>query len=261
MQANRSTIILLIVITTIIILLLVLIVVVILYLYQRKQLSYKKEFDSLKRDYENNLLNTQLEIQEQTLQHISREIHDNIGLSLTLAKLHLNTFNNISTGNGTKKIEESAELIGKAIQDLSAISHSLNANVINSTGLLNALEEEALRISSIGTLKVNIIVFGESVFLDDQKELLLFRIIQEAMNNILKYAGASVARIELHYSANQLRLKIKDDGGGFDTGRRNGPIGSGLLNMQARTKSLDGTFAITSNHCGTLIDILIPIKK
>ncbi len=261
MQDTRETIIWLIVTASLIAMLLILFVVLLLYFSQRKQLAFQKYIDSLKSEYEKSLLNTELEIQEQTLQHISREIHDNIGLSLTLAKLHLNTFNSISTGNGTKKIEESAELIGKAIQDLSAISHSLNANVINSNGLLNALEEEALRISSIGTLKVNIIVFGESVFLDDQKELLLFRIIQEAMNNILKYAGASTARIELHYSAERLQLKIKDNGCGFDTGRRNGQTGSGLLNMQARTKSLDGTFAITSNHYGTLIDIIIPIKK
>lgn len=261
MQSTRETIIWLIVTASIIALLLILFVVLLLYFYQRKQIAFQKNIDALKSEYEKSLLNTELEIQEQTLQHISREIHDNIGLSLTLAKLNLNTINNSTLGNGTKKIEESAELIGKAIQDLSAISHSLNANVINSNGLLNALEEEALRISSIGTLKVNIIVFGESVFLDDQKELLLFRIIQEAMNNILKYASASTARIELHYSADQLRLKIKDDGGGFDTVRRNGQTGSGLLNMQARTKTLNGTFAIASNRSGTLIDITIPIIK
>ena len=261
MQSTRETIIILVVTATLIALLLVLFVVLLLYFYQRKQIAYQKKIDSLKSEYEKSLLNTELEIQEQTMQHISREIHDNIGLSLTLAKLTLNTLDYSITNTVPKKIEESSFLIGKAIRDLSAISHSLNANVINSNGLIRALEEEAIRVSSVGKFTVNILVSGESVFLNDQKEILLFRILQEALHNILKYAGATIARIELHYSPDQLRLSIKDNGRGFTNGGNNGRIGSGLHNMQARTKILNGTFDVKSNTSGTLITVLIPLQR
>ena len=76
----------------------------------------------MKLDYEKNLLHTQLEIQEQTLQHISREIHDNINLSLTLAKLNLNTFDWNYPVKAKNKIDSSLQQISKAIVDLSDLS-------------------------------------------------------------------------------------------------------------------------------------------
>lgn len=261
MQTNRETIILLVITASIIALLLILFVVLLLYFYQRKQIAYQKNIDSLKSEYEKNLLTTELEIQEQTLQHISREIHDNIGLSLTLAKLNLNTLDTASANTSASKIQESAGLIGKAIQDLSGISHGLNASVITSNGLIKAIEEEAVRVGSLGTLKIGMVISGESFFLDDQKELLLFRIVQEALNNILKYARATMARIELNYSPAQLCLTVKDNGCGFDVDLPNNHMGSGLLNMQARTKILNGQFSISSNTSGTIITITIPLQQ
>ena len=170
MQTNRETIIVLVITTTIVILILTLFVVLLLYINQRRHILFQKDLNILKSEYEKNLLSTQLEIQEQTLQHISREIHDNIGLSLTLAKLNLNTLNKSNGENVAEKIEESTGLISKAIRDLSAISHGLNANVINNNGLIKALEEETERISKIGILEANLLVTGSPVFLNDQTE-------------------------------------------------------------------------------------------
>src|SRR5678815_5083890 len=91
MQKAHYDIVLFLSVCTFLILLMAGFIVTILYLYRKKQLAYYKTIEELRLDYEKNLLHTHLEIQEQTLQHISREIHDNIGLSLTLAKLNLNT--------------------------------------------------------------------------------------------------------------------------------------------------------------------------
>ncbi len=261
MQSTRETIVLLVITASIIALVLILFVVLLLYFYQRKQIMFQENIEALKASYEKSLLNTELEIQEQTLQHISREIHDNIGLSLTLAKLNLNTIDETVPDYPSQKINESSELIGKAINDLNAISHSLNAQVISSNGLIKALEDEVVRIAKIGTLKMSMVVSGESIFLDNQKELLLFRIVQEALNNILKYARASMVRIELHYDTNQLLLKIKDNGCGFSVENKKEKNGLGLHNMRARTKLMNGQFSISSNSEGTIIDAIIPIKN
>ena len=93
--------------STVLILLLAGFIVTILFLYRKKQLAYYKTVEELRLDYEKNLLHTQLEIQEQTLQHISREIHDNINLSLTLAKLNLNTLDWSHPDKSKNKIESS----------------------------------------------------------------------------------------------------------------------------------------------------------
>src|SRR6266404_5626339 len=91
MQSDRNKIIIYIIIATLFVTLLLAFVVVIFFLHQRRHLLYKRGLEILKADFDQNLITSQLEIQEQTLLNISREIHDNIGLALTLAKLQLNT--------------------------------------------------------------------------------------------------------------------------------------------------------------------------
>lgn len=228
----------------------------IFFLYQKKQRIHQENLSSLKNEYEKNLLKTQLEIQEETLEKISREIHDNIGLSLTLAKLNLTTYSDNT--NSFPKIEESATLIGKALKDLSTITHCLSETFINSNGLLAALNEEIERINSIGKLRVILRIRGNTIFLDNQKELLLFRIIQEALNNVIKYAQACTAVILLNYHLEFLQLKVLDNGQGFDANCSKLRKGSGLLNMKTRTKLLNGKFKLNSSNRGTQITVIIP---
>jgi len=234
-------------------------IVLLLYLNQRRQLSFQKNIEKLRTEYEKNLLNAQLEVHEQTLQHISREIHDNIGLSLTLAKLNLVGLQKNVPDSDTAKFNESFSLITKAIQDLSSISHGLNTNVVLANGLILALEEECQRINKTGIINVSFLVSGDSVYWDSQKELFLFRIAQEALNNIIKYAKASKASVILHYEKSEINLTISDNGCGIkQVGKQK--IGSGLLNMESRAKLLNGKFTIDSNSNGTKISISIPIS-
>jgi signal transduction histidine kinase len=259
MQSTRETITVLVVTTTVIILLLGLFVLLLLYLNQKRQIGFQRKLQTLQNEYERNLLNVQLEVQEQTLHHVSREIHDNIGLSLTLAKLNLNRFQNELHVNSNSDLTESVELISKAIHDLSSITRGLNSGAIASNGLIKALEEECNRINKIGIIDVILKVTGDAVYGDSQKELFLFRIAQEALNNVIKYAKASKAIVILHYEKEELRLEITDNGRGIDftTTPR---MGSGLLNMESRAKLLNGSFKIESGNDGTRITVIIPIK-
>lgn len=257
MQAQRETIIFIILTSALIILLLVMAVLLMLYLYQKRQIAYSNILTRLKSDFEKNLLHSKLEIQEQTFENISREIHDNIGLSLTLAKLHLNAF--LQTEESSEgKIEESTSLISKAIADLRHISHNLNSNVIANNGLVKALEDEIMRINKTCLIKAKISVKGEPIFLDNQRELLIFRIAQEGLNNIIKHASASNAVVGLDYSQNELGVSICDDGIGVALDK-DIKMGSGILNMKARAKIMNGNFDIASSSLGTTINIKIPI--
>jgi len=211
--------------------------------------------------YENNLISSQLEIQEQTFQQISREIHDNISLSLTLAKLQLNTFDWNDREKSVIKMESSIQLLGKSIAQLSDISKSLNADIIIQQGLLQALDEEMHRIRQADQFELVYEVKGSPVFLDSNKELIIFRIIQEAFNNVIKHAKASVVELQLDYCPEQLQILIADNGRGFDPERNRNGGNAGLKNMETRAHILKGEMQVFSSaESGTNLIFTIPIE-
>lgn len=212
----------------------------------------------LKAEHETQLIASRMEIHESTLTEISREIHDNINLSLTLAKLQLNTITWDNPEQSKLTVGSCADLIGKTIDELSNLSRSLNADIIASQGLLNALEAEVERINRSAKINIIMHVFGETKFLESQKELILFRIIQEALQNIIKHACAGAVQFHLYFQDKELLIHIADDGIGYN-GQQAKQKGSGITNMQVRVAALNGSFGIEGmQHKGTTITIKIP---
>jgi two-component system NarL family sensor kinase len=264
MQSSPNEITVFIIIATIMILALVVFIILILFLYQRKQVAFLQSLESLKLDHEKNLLKTQLEIQEQTFQNISREIHDNIGLSLTLAKLNLNRLEFEKTERSKELIISSVDLISKSINDLSDISKCLNSEAISQQGLLNALQLEIERLKKLNRFKVDFQVSGNPVYFDSQKELVLFRIAQEALNNIIKHADAQNIFMKVCFDLTEIRLSIKDNGKGFwyTQNKKNFQenMKAGLANMQIRSSLINGSMEIESEiGKGTTITVTAPL--
>lgn len=262
MQANKFDIVTFLIVTTILILLLAGLIVTLIYLYQKKQLVHQQNLETLKLDHEKTLMSAQLEIQEETFQHISREIHDNINLSLTLAKLHLNTLNWNERERMTYQINSSIELISQSIINLSDISKSLNSDIINSQGLITAIKKEIQNIQETGLFSVGLNITGDPVYMDVQKELIIFRIIQEAFNNIIKHAKATKSEITLHYDNTGVHITILDNGKGFiqsDYIATNKTGKAGLKNMETRTKMINGKMKVESViDKGTVLSFYIP---
>jgi two-component system, NarL family, sensor kinase len=263
MQTKSNDIILFVIVTTLIILFLISFITAVLFLYQKKNIVYFKELEDVKNSYEKYLLQTQLEIQEQTFLNISREIHDNIGLSLTLAKLQLNTIDYSNQLETSENIGSSVDLISKAICDLSDISKSLNSEAIKTHGLYNTLKVETEKICRSGKYTIDFMVKGNAIFLDAQKELVLYRIAQEALNNVLKHASATQIWLSLKYEVNQIIMSIRDNGNGFEKSviekQIPGKITAGLTNMCIRANSINGFCNIESNTgYGTTIIVTVP---
>lgn len=261
MPGENHNIIIFIIVTTLFILILIALIVLILFLYQRRRISYQKGLEILKSDFEKALLTTQLEIQEQTFQNISREIHDNIGLSLTLAKLNLNTidWNNIS--HSQDKVSGSINFISRAIEDLSYISKALHTGFIEENGLLKALELEINKIEKLGIYNIRYDVTGSPVYMKTQKELVIFRIIQEVLNNCIKHARATAINLQLNYQSNEVEIELSDNGVGFSHRPVNGQSGkgTGLMNIVKRAAFIDGSCRINSfPGKGTTILMKIP---
>lgn len=263
MQKTPDDIIVFLVVTIFLIILLGSFIITILFLYQKKQMIYLKELEKIKSDYEKNLLKTHIEIQEQTFQAISRDIHDNINLSLTLAKLNLNTLD-LADIEKSDQVISSIEFISKAIIDLTDISRSMNSDVISEQGLIRALELEIEKLKKLKCFFIKFEVSGNPVFMDANKELVIFRIIQESFNNILKHAQARQIQLFMHYNLDHVEITASDDGVGFNKPTKKESHGkarptSGLLNMRKRAEILNGSFHINSHPgLGTIIKISIP---
>ena len=231
-------------------------------LYQKKSIAFSSEKKLMETKFQQELLLSQLEIQEQTLKNISQEIHDNIGQTLSLVKLNLNTIDIEKPAVIPQKVDNSKQLVGKAITDLRSLSKKLHSDSILAAGLLKAIEFELGLVEKSGVFQTSFKINGDPVILDAQKELILFRIVQEAMNNIIKHAQASTIAISANFAHNHLQLLIDDNGNGFKLPLEQGDInrGIGLRSMENRVKLLNGQFAIeTAPAKGTQIQISVPI--
>jgi signal transduction histidine kinase len=208
------------------------------------------EKEQMETFFQQELLRTQLEIQEQTLKNISQEIHDNIGQMLSLAKLNLATTNIEQKEVVQQKINDSHHLISKAIQDLRDLSRSFNTDYVSEMGLLRSIEYELEMIQKTGTIKTKLDVTGPVYKLDPQKELILFRIVQETLNNVIKHANADTVSIMIAYNSANITLRISDNGCGFDlvplNENANAKFGLGIRNMHNRAKLIGADFSISS---------------
>lgn len=228
--------------------------------YQRKRHIHLQEKKILESQFSQTLLQSQLEIQEQTFKNISQEIHDNIGQALTLAKLNLNTMPAASEEQ-QEKIKTTKELVSKAIVDLRDLSRSLNTDYIVDAGLQNAIQYELGLISKSSSIATHLQSAGEPYRMDKQKELILFRIVQEVLNNIIKHAAATTIHTEIAYLPGKLELTITDNGKGFalpDQQQENDQ-GLGLRNMHNRAKLIGASLSLSSTPGnGTTVKIELP---
>ncbi|MEN0055765.1 MAG: ATP-binding protein [Mucilaginibacter sp.] len=230
-----------------------------LLLYQRKQNKNLFEKEQLKSSFQQELLITRMEIQEETLNNISRELHDNVTQVLSFVKLNLGVLSKSLDRNGQIKLNDNRELIAQSISDLRNLSKSISFEHISSIGLVKTLEMEAERINKSDIIKMALKIDGEIYPLGEQRELVLFRIFQEALNNALKYAQASNFKISLYYKPQMFNLTVEDDGIGFEPELLKDKSGSGLRNITNRA-SLIGAEAIINSSPGNGCNIKLSLN-
>ena len=252
-------------ISSIIILGLLMIILIFISKHKEKIIESQIEIENIKSNFENEIQAAQLEIQEDTFKKISREIHDNISLGLTLSKLQLN---NLLTSEKIDKsnLINSIDLISKSLVDLNDISKSLDAKQMVAHGLINALESEINVLRKSGIYHASLEIIGTPVYFDAETDLILLRIFQEACNNIIKHAEADRIDLDLIYKNNHLLMKITDNGKGFDVAetKKKKEIRrmAGLKNFETRAKLINAELSIISFPSkGTTINIRIPIKQ
>lgn len=245
----------LVIVSTATLLLVIFIMVFIYMIFLRKKTSLLLEQKEKDIWFEKELANTQVEIKEQTLNYIGQELHDDLGQKLSVARLRHNQLLNKIQGVHIKELEEINELLGECVQDIRNLSKNLITEQIVHFGLIESIEREVSRIQKLRLLTIEFVFNNHDIDIPAKHSLILFRIIQESLNNILKHAKARYVMIFIEENLETLEITIKDNGEGFQHDAVKD--GSGLKNMQIRARLLNATFKIKSiPNTGTTTKIL-----
>jgi two-component system, NarL family, sensor kinase len=226
--------------------------------FVQKQKTYQYKLQLLKKETEAQILQSQLEIQEQTFTAISEEIHDNVGQILSLAKMQLNIVEEENIEHN-ELLADAKLNISRALADLRDVAKNLHSSKITQQPLLQSLELEVHRIQKIIPCSLSII--GVEPTLNDKVKLLVFRIFQEACNNALKHAKATNIAIVIHFNISNCVINISDDGIGFDVENSAIKNGLGLQNIYKRMMLANGNATIESMpNKGTIIKLQFPYE-
>jgi signal transduction histidine kinase len=199
-----------------------------------------------------------LMVQEEEKEKLSKDLHDGVGSLLSLIKLNVSALETASLPE-KKIIEQTKDLAGKAIIEVRQVSHQLAPGLLAIAGLEAALTELVAQINSLGVLTMQL-QFENSLTIPREAELNIFRIIQEAVNNIVKHSEATEASIRFHQQNKNVVVDVKDNGKGFDLTNPLHARGNGLRNLSNRAGLLNGILEInTSPGKGTHLIIRLSL--
>lgn len=248
-------------------LLLVGFIVTILFLYQRRRHQALQEMSALKLQFEQELLKTQLEIQENTFQTISQELHDNIGQMLSVVKISLAVLPIEKAHDAYAPILNARQVLNKAIIDLSNLTKSLHTDRITEISLDEAIRFELEAVKRSGILTVEFELVGGPCDFEQQQKIFLFRIFQEILNNILKHSQAKEVKVRMVcQGVNNFVLRISDNGIGFNVEEKRKGVSSssgvGLKSLYNRAHLIGADLEIISTPgAGTTTIISLPGKE
>ena len=242
-------------------------IVLLTLLYQKRKIQQKREVEQIKAEIEKELLTTRLEIQEDIQRLFSSEIHDNVGQSLLLVNVNftilLKQLN--EDPNAVSLIKESKELLTRSMENLTSLSRSMNPDRIVEMGVFKAITEELRQLSDKKLFEITIHIphiFQDPIQLKPDLQLVIFRIYQESVKNIIKYAEATKIKFEVKEYENELFISIIDNGKGFETTDLSSVTGIGLRNMQKRLAIFGGNVTVQSTiNEGTCIQLIVPYNK
>lgn len=227
-------------------------VVLLFAVFQKRKNALLLKQEESEKKFEKELLKTQIEIREETFRNISWELHDNIGQLVTLAKIQV---------QNSSKNEDIKLTLEKALKELRTISKVINPEFIKNINILEAIEYEIARLNRLMYIDSKLLVRGELRAIDKKNEIILFRIFQEILSNIIKHAKATHLKTTVDSSKQELIITIEDNGQGFDVSKKN-QNGLGLINIKSRAALINANIKIKSEiNEGTTLTIIYPYSK
>lgn len=243
--------------STFIILMLTGLVVISLFINQKRKYRHLQEKSEMKNSFDRELLQSHLEIQSQAFESISRELHDNVGTLISIAMVHLKSISVSMPDNEQLKLTEADTLLNEAMYTLRDISRSINPENINRLGWQKSFIEELERIRKTNAFNIHYSEEGTPFVIEIQKQIIIFRILQETLNNIVKHSNGHDIYSHIRFSDAGVIITIKDNGKGFQGQLTDlASEGSGIRNMRARAAMLPAVLDIEGRiEGGTVVTL------
>jgi len=204
--------------------------------------------------------------QEEERKKISRELHDEVGQSLTAINVTLATMRNNGAGNtaSSQKLAETQTLLQETMETVHRFARDLRPAMLDELGLLPALRSYLKTFASRTGLHVRFCGNPIAEQLADDQKIVFYRIVQESLNNVSKHARASQVEVSISKSKEGVCMEVTDDGRSFKAGpinsaKSNGRLG--LLGMQERVRLVNGQFTVRPQPGkGTTVRVVIPLN-
>jgi len=251
---------LLIAIGTVGMLVLAIAIVVFMVFYQKKMIREQLKRTQLEYDHQQRLMQAELESQENERRRLAADLHDSIGGMLSAIRVGLSTISKLSP---EANVEQTKQMLDDTIASVRRISRDLMPSTLERFGLYHAIREVCERFSATTQLPIHFYEQGEVTGLDKSKELMLFRITQECINNTVKHAQATEMIVGIVAAPDSLTIIAEDDGIGFDIdAQRNAKRkGLGLFSIENRANLLGASIDFERDRKkGTRVTIIMPLK-
>jgi len=223
-----------------------------------RDISRRKEIEQALKEEREKRLSAIIDGQEMERQRMSRELHDGLGQFLIAIKLKLEHIINVPQEN-KESLLEVQEMFNTTIDEIRKISDNLMPSILKEFGLETALRNLCKMFSKTQGLTVSFESLSLKSVPDERKSTYLYRIAQEAINNVIKHSEATEALIQLMELGKQIVLIVEDNGKGFNFGQDFRSMGNGIYNMRERTSIMGGSFELNSHEgAGTTITVKIP---
>ena len=215
--------------------------------YQKKILKKQLELNEIRAKQQEEILRNTITAQEKERKRIAQDLHDEVGAMLSVVKLNVGRIEKKSEEQVAKKLaSETKTYLDEVITQVRRISRSLLPPSLEKLGLFFALEELASWVNKSDQLKIICWKSGEQFRFDTKKELAVFRIVQELLNNAIKHAEAANIYINARFSPNKnLMISVTDNGKGFELNEKM-TTGLGLKNLESRSQIMNAKFKMKS---------------
>ncbi|WP_310554757.1 histidine kinase [Flavobacterium sp.] len=209
--------------------------------------------------FQSELTKSKIEIKEQTLTNVSRELHDNIGQILSVALMQMNIIIESDEEYSKKNLKNIKELVTKSLNEIRLLSKVMNGDIFLNTSFISAISEDLERIKELKKIKCKLNIDGEIQIINKEHETIIYRILQESISNILKHSHSDSIIINILFTEDNCKIDVIDTGKGFDLLKS--IKGSGLSNIETRANLIGAHFTIYSEeNKGTVLMIDYPIK-
>ncbi|MCY7310355.1 MAG: histidine kinase [Chitinophagaceae bacterium] len=233
---------------------------------QRKKLKYQKSMEKLREQQQNQLIEAAVRSEEQERHRIAETLHDEVGAILSSAKLHLLGIKaDVLDERDQKLHEKGRELLNDVIGRVRGISHNLHSNILKEFGLNEAIRHFVRKVTEGVIPNATTALDDNYQTVNPDNDISMYRMVQELVNNTLKYANATEFLISSTLNGNELNLVIFHNGDGLTQEQfeelRYQKEGLGLKNIQNRIILLKGNIHFTSGSEGYRINIHVPVKS